>query len=698
MALIRFMVIFVIHGAQTPIVLAHGCGPQAGELSEEDVSFLQTIPHVRRVKSNDRAAVGKTSIAEVAWRFAGSKACDTLEKHARLDFTAMLSAAAFVSGVVVFYAVGTSFNKGLDDDPQPQEPQAALACHTVKDRLARWSRVTPEKLLYTYVDSNGDEIARLSYRAVHVQSSALAWRMLHEWDMKPGDRALLVYPPCVDFNIAFLACLGAGVVAVPVFSPDPSNLVPDLSKLTALTNDSGARVALTSLNLNKKTSLSSWGGWPDMSWHMTDTTGSDFEPQGQYHDDPSIPFESLAFLQYTSGSTGDPKGVMISHSNLVHNISLHVAPNQSVFVTWLPQYHDMGLVGGNLITVFYGCACVQISPSNFMKRPILWLEMMTRYRATHTTSPNCGYVLAARALKQHPDAGALDLSSLEVVGNASEMIPPATQTAFLATLMQYGLREGSYYPFYGMAEHTCMLSGMGAKVVTHRGRVSVGVPLSTPAGHVVTVRIVDPDTCVEVPDGTEGEIWVDSPSKAGGYWNKLELTEEVFNAQLRGSDGLVCVCGQPGQGFHRTGDLGFMLDGLLFVCGRIKNIIIIGGVKYHPHDIEQTIAKTGSPYLRPGCALAVALLGDIERLIIVAEVRDPEARPTDLAESLKREVEKEHGIPVYGLSLLGPGSIPKTSSGKLRHRMVAELWAQEDRLNSELERRVWESWVCSFTS
>jgi acyl-CoA synthetase (AMP-forming)/AMP-acid ligase II len=493
-----------------------------------------------------------------------------------------------------------------------------------------------------------------------------------------GSRALLLYPPGLEFVGAFFGCLYAGVVAVPAYPPRRNQ---NMSRLQAIVASSQATVALTTTSLLSRVE-SRFTKEPELAqlpWLTTDNIASD---QAQAWQQADVSRNTLAFLQYTSGSTGTPKGVMVSHGNLLHNSAvIHKSfadtPN-SRGVIWLPHYHDMGLIGGVLQPLYVGMPIVLMSAVMFMQKPWRWLQAISHYKATTSGGPNFAYDLCLRKITPEQRAS-LDLSSWEVAFTGAEPVRAETLEQFAATFADCGFRREAFHPCYGMAETTLMVSGGlrnappvirqvdGAalernQVVTATSnqeitRTLVGCGQSLLDQKIV---IVDPEFLTPCPANQVGEIWVSGSSVAQGYWNRREETEQAFHAYLA----------DTGDGpFLRTGDLGFLQDGELFITGRIKDVIIIRGQNHYPHDIELTVEKS-HPALRSGCgaAFAVEVKGE-ERLVVVQEVERSYLRKlnvNEVIESIHRAVTAEHALQLYATVLVKTGSIPKTSSGKIQ--------------------------------
>ncbi len=528
---------------------------------------------------------------------------------------------------------------------------------------------------YTFIQS-GEEISSLTYGQLHLKAKAIAAKMQ---SLKlAGERALLLYQPGLDFIAAFFGCLYAGVIAVPANLPRKNR---SFSRLQAITADAQAKVVLTRTDLleNRKQCFEENLELAELTWLATNELNSDASSWQQ----PEIDSESLAFLQYTSGSTGNPKGVVVSHANLLHNLALihkcfgHTANSKGVI--WLPPHHDMGLIGGILQFIYGGIPLVLMSPVDFIQKPVRWLQAISRYQATTSGGPNFAYDLCVNKIKPEQLAS-LDLSSWEVAFNGAEPIRAQTLERFAQTFADCGFRKQAFYPCYGMAETTLFVSG-GLKAEPPiirfvqetellQNRVVLRDKLSVDSKGIVScgrnwseqkIMIANPESLIRCGDQEVGEIWVDGESVTQGYWQKPEQTQETFNAYLADT--------REGP-FLRTGDLGFLQDGELFVTGRIKDLIIIRGQNHYPQDIESTVQQC-HPALRPDCgaAFSVEIKGE-ERLVIVQEVERNYLRDLDVQKvvgNVTEAVTAQYGLQVYATVLVKTGSIPKTSSGKIQH-------------------------------
>lgn len=552
------------------------------------------------------------------------------------------------------------------------------------DCIQYWMGQYADEVAFYFTDGEQEEV-RLTYRQLHEASATIAARLC-ELGLR-GQRVLLLYPPGLDFVKGFFGCLYAGAIAVPAYPPRRNRY---MSRIEAIASDADARAALTVAQVAERVQETVGPQSPLMKviWVATDTTPSEMADQWQPH---KIAPDDLAILQFTSGSTGDPKGVMISHANMMHNVQLITYSFEpcrtGVGLTWLPTYHDMGLVGGVLKPVFYGRPNVLMSPMAFLQKPVRWLRGISRYKVTVSGGPNFAYDLCVDKVTDDEMEG-LDLSTWDVAFNGAEPIRPSTLDGFIRRFGPVGFRPETFFPCYGMAETTLIVTGStkqdppivrcfdGRALDEHR--VVVAKP-NEPAvrplvgcGHALPdeeVIIVDPDSRRKLPDHQVGEIWVRSPSVAQGYWNRPELTDETFHAKVTGADG---------KTYLRTGDLGFLDDGELFVTGRLKDLIIVRGVNRYPQDIELTVERANSR-LQAGAAAAFATeLNGRESLIIVSEVERKRHKDWEpVLEDIRRAVAREHDLPPDGVVLVRFGSIPKTSSGKIQRHECRDAFLKK---------------------
>ncbi len=567
----------------------------------------------------------------------------------------------------------------MSETPFGPTPQAK----TLVELLSRRAQAQPERRAYTFLLDGEREGVHLSYGELDRQARSIAAR-LQALGVQ-GERALLLYPPGLQYAAAFFGCLYAGVTAVPVYPPRPNRPDP---RFLAILSDARARVVLTTSAIlpNAERLLRSQA---PVVWLATDGLDEGTEEWLE----PGVAPEDIAFLQYTSGSTSAPKGVMVSHGNLIHNEQLIQAAfgmgPDSVVVGWLPLYHDMGLIGNLLQPLWAGCSCVLMSPVDFLQRPLRWLAAVSRYGGTVSGGPNFAYDLCARKIRPEDRAG-LDLSRWEVAFNGAEPVRAETLDRFAAAFAPCGFRREAFFPCYGLAEATLFVTGAGREeppvvgrfrapdlernraVADDAGRALVSSGRATPPPVGQEVAIVDPETRLPLAEGAVGEIWVAGPSVAQGYWSRPEPSEATFRAFIADGAG-----GE--RPFLRTGDLGFLSGGELFVTGRAKDLIIIRGRNHYPQDIELTVESSHAA-LRPGCCAAFAVEeGGEERLVIVQEVRREAARGADLSaalEAIRRGVAEEHEVQLQAVVLIRPASLPKTSSGKVRRSACRAAFLQ----------------------
>nr|AKL71645.1 NocL [Nostoc sp. CCAP 1453/38] len=540
----------------------------------------------------------------------------------------------------------------------------------------------PQQKAYTFLRDGETEEVSLTYEELDQKARAIASHLQSLG--AEGERALLLYPPGLDFITAFLGCLYAGVVGVPAYPPRQNM---NLLRLQAIVTDAEASLVLTTSGLLANL-VSRWAENPElatMRWLATDDINTHFSHPWQ---PPKLEKDSLAFLQYTSGSTGTPKGVMITHGNLLANqrsIKMGFGhTDKTIFVGWLPLFHDMGLIGNVLQPLYLGIHSVLMSPVAFLQKPLRWLQAISDYKATTSGGPNFAYDLCIRKITPE-ELSRLDLSSWEVAFNGAEPVRSETLEKFANYFAPCGFRKEALYPCYGMAETTLFVSGgvttsppVLCEVDTTPLEENQVVAATSNAGSRTIVGcgrtwldekiiIVDTQSLTVCPADRVGEIWVSGPSVAAGYWRRSQQTAETFQAYL--SDPNVSEeLGVSGP-FLRTGDLGFLQDGELFVTGRLKDVIIIRGQNHYPQDIELTV-QNSHPALRLNCgaAFTVEQKGQ-QRLVIVQEVERTSLRRLDIKEvvgNITEAVIDNHGLQVYATVLIKPGSIPKTSSGKIQ--------------------------------
>jgi acyl-CoA synthetase (AMP-forming)/AMP-acid ligase II len=539
---------------------------------------------------------------------------------------------------------------------------------------------------YTFLLDGESRVADVTYQELDCKARAVAAALAAQ--APPGSRVLLAYPAGLEFIAALLGCLYANMVVVPAFPPEPGRSRRSLPRLRAIAKDAQPRLALTEAALLPALDEFLAGENVIAVPHRlaTDRIGDGREAMGL---PPSVDRDTLAILQYTSGSTASPKGVMVSHGNLLasaqRTCQAFGLTERSIGVCWLPWYHDLGLIGHVLETLFVGGRSILMSPAAFLQRPVRWLRAITRYRATVSAAPDFAYELCARKISAE-DRAELDLSSWHVAINAAEPVRARTLDAFAAAFAPCGFRCEAFYPCYGLAEATLFVTGCRAAAPSavlevqrrslERNQVLVSERGNEDSrrlaccGRAVAdgeVAIVDPTTLRRCPPDQIGEIWVTGPHVAEGYWNRPDDSAAVFRAYLA----------DTGEGpFLRTGDLGFLRNGDLFVTGRLKDLILVRGANHYPEDIEATIGLS-HPALRSHGGAVFGLETPEEVLLVVAHEVARGYERSDLGEviaAVRRAVAQEHGLQAHVVLLLRAGGLLRTSSRKVQRRACAAAY------------------------
>lgn len=558
---------------------------------------------------------------------------------------------------------------------QPLAPES-VACDWTAI-VAGHAQTAPEVVAYTFLERRGEVSDSLTYAELDLAARGIARHLLRIGTS--GDRVLLLFPPGLDFVRAFVGCLYAGMIAVPAYPPRQNR---GYSRLKAIIDDCKASAILTDAKtsalvgqrLIERYAVSDLPVLAVDALPASGDTAFSRKPAGR---------RDVALLQYTSGSTGDPKGVMVTHGNLIRNVQLinrsySLGPDD-VTVGWQPLYHDMGLIGNVLQTMYLGARAVLLSPVTFLQDPAIWLRTIHRYCATASSAPNFAFDLCARKISESEKAG-LDLSGWKLVVNGSEPVDPNALRAFCDAFADCGFDPGAMCPSYGMAEATLFVCGDALAsppriVRVDRLALSEGraVPIeSGPGASIELVScgrpdrlewdtiVVDPDSRERLADGAIGEIWLRGPSVAAGYWNDPERTRATFQARTADGEG----------SWLRTGDLGFLLEGHLFVSGRVKDLIIVRGRNHHPQDIERSVQSADPSKLPRDACVAFGIERDgAEGVVVVQEATRALLRSDDAVAVLARiaaRVGDEHDLALDDVVLIAPATLPKTSSGKLR--------------------------------
>ena len=553
------------------------------------------------------------------------------------------------------------------------------------DLLHHRAATQPDDRAYIFLSDQGNEEAALTFADLARAAGEVAARLAHS---QIGDRALLLFGPGLDFIVAYFGCLLAGVIAVPMMLPrrnssldSSASIVANCSPRFAITNAQVSRARPDVVGRFEKLKME----WLIVDAERGSTPNRDHQLRIPGPDD-------TAFLQYTSGSSSDPKGVMVTHRNLIENLEMiRVTLDntaRSTYASWVPLYHDMGLILNVLQSLYIGAACVLLAPVTFIQRPLRWLHAIHHYRAEVAGAPNFAFDLCVQRFRAD-QVKDLDLSCWKVAFNGAEPVRADTIERFTATFRPYGFDARATNPLYGMAEATLLISGAprgsGPVIRTVSRDAFQRHELASAAGaddaHRVVgcgrnligqrIAIVGPETRRRLAADQIGEVWVGGPHICKGYWRNPEATTSTFQARVEGED----------EPWLRTGDLGFMDEaGELFITGRIKDLIIVRGINYYPQDIENTVYDS-HPALRRNCGAAFSVLTEEnqEKVVLVQEVERTHRRDIEIEEivaCIREAVANEHEIALDSIVLIRPGSIPKTTSGKIQRSAARRMWLQ----------------------
>lgn len=546
-------------------------------------------------------------------------------------------------------------------------------------------RALPTKAALVYCSGSGEPDEEQTTTYAELDAAARARAAWLQRSCAPGDRALLLHPPGPEFLYAFLGCVYAGVVPVP--APPPTTDKRQIERTAGIGQDADVALVLTTTPLAEQL-RERLAQVPTARPLRVATSDAEAigDPDG-WKPPPPRP-DSVAFLQYTSGSTSEPKGVMVTQANLLHNLQsirrTALTGDRAVIVTWLPHFHDMGLIGSLLYPIFVGGTVVAMSPLAFLKRPVRLLETISRWRGTVTMGPDFAYDLCTRVVSTEQVAS-LDLSSLNWVLNGAEPVRAATLERFTQRFAAAGFRPGSFAPCYGMAEATLLVTTVAPAasptfysadpdgLERNEIRPSTGARGTTLVGcgrlDGTEVRVVDPLSRSVREPGQIGEIWLRGGSIARGYWNRPDVTAEVFGAYTADGDG-------P---FLRTGDLGAVVDGEVYITGRLKDVLIVHGRNIYPQDIEYFVREL-HPALGAGVGVAFEVSGDRPHIVIVQEVKSAlldGIAPAELAARVKVAVAKSFDVPAPSVVLANRGTVRRTTSGKVQRRLMRSLFLDD---------------------
>lgn len=569
--------------------------------------------------------------------------------------------------------MGALDTRDYERGPQPSRSEAYgdPARLTMADRLEHQARSLPDRHAFSFVEDGGGVNTR-TWAELAAGARAVAAVLADLPRTQEQPRALLLLPDNATFLDALFGCFYAGVCAVPAHVPIPSRLEQTLPRLCAIVADARPDVVLTTREILPARALV-----PALA-EIPCIAVDDLALADMPTPESTVTLEDLAILQYSSGSSGTPRGVMVSHANLMANEAMiedafgHTS--STVALGWLPFQHDMGLIGYVVQPVYVGFECVIMSPLQFLKHPLRWLHEITHHRATRSGGPNFAYDMCVAAVERQGDKSLanLDLSSWDLAFVGAEPVRAATLDRFEATFAKVGFRREAFYPCYGLAEATLIVSGgrRDAPPTVWRdpngpARVSCGrARLST------ELTIVDRARGARCDDGVEGEIWVHGPSVAGGYFGDEEASRETFAATLDGTP--------EDSRWLRTGDLGCIVDGELYITGRAKDVVVKNGVNYAAEDLETTVEqlRLGSLHAN-GCAAFSHDDGLRERLVIVSEIaRDAVAAWSEVADQIVAAVATAHGTPADSVVFVNRGGIPRTTSGKIKRSECRALYSR----------------------
>jgi acyl transferase domain-containing protein/acyl-CoA synthetase (AMP-forming)/AMP-acid ligase II len=561
--------------------------------------------------------------------------------------------------------------------------------------LIKHAQLTPARDAYCFISGEQHTQKTVSYQQLDHSARVIGAQLRQT--LNKGDRALLMFHSGIEFIEAFFACLYAGVIAVPVYPPKKNQKI---ERLQSIIEDADASVVLTTAVIYQRCQpmFEADPRLKTLSLLVTDIISKD--SHAAVLEQVQINSEDIAFLQYTSGSTGDPKGVIIDHQNMINNemlIQKSCGHNiNSKMVSWLPHFHDMGLIFGVLQPIFIGVTGVLMSPEFFIQKPIRWLKVLSEFKGTTSGGPNFAYDLCIDTIKDEELSG-LDLSHWQVAFNGAEPVRAETMARFSEKFARCGFSANAFFPCYGMAETTLIATGahfktkplvlsidgesltQGRAVIASETNID-SVIAAVSSGYAWLehqVKVVDPSSCQLCADSHVGEIWIKGDSVAKGYWNRPDINQEVFNATILGNDG--DSDGVQG-GFLRTGDLGFMQKNELFVTGRAKDLLVFRGRNHYPQDIELTTEKAHKALKINGGSAFSTDINNVERLIIVQEVNRTAIRslnPKEIFTSIVQQVVDVHEITPFDIVLIKPGRVLKTSSGKIQRQGNKQAYLSE---------------------
>lgn len=561
-----------------------------------------------------------------------------------------------------------------------------IGVQTLYDLAKLRSDENPDGLAMTFLTDGEEKTEQLTYLELDCKSKVIAASL--QFMQAKNKTVLLMFAPGIDFICAFLGCQYAGAIAVPVYAPSSPE---SWERVLMIAKDAQASIILSNSKLANKV-LESQNELANKSifrWIMTDKLAAELQTQWQ---PPEYDSRQTAFLQYTSGSTGTPKGVTVSHSNILHNshqiYKSFKSSSDNKVVTWLPAYHDMGLIGGIIQPLYVGFPLVLLSPIHFVQRPVRWLRAISKYKGTTSGGPNFGFDLCLKISTE--DCHGLDLSSWKVAFNGGEPVRKQTLDSFIKKFAPYGFNPDALLPCYGLAESTLFVTGTQQgdsyshlqvdaalfsqgilKIKSDQNEVpSIKIISSGKPQESTPFEIVDPKTFSICPPGIIGEIWVGGESVSAGYWNKPSINIAIFQARINGDT--------TETNYLRTGDTGFIYKGELFVTGRLNDKLIINGKNLFPQDIEQ-IAENAHPKIiaNGSAAFSKLTVTQKEEFVLVCELKrgTQSEELTEIRKNINQKVFFQFGVSPAEIVFIRQRSLPRTSSGKVKRYLCKQHYS-----------------------
>lgn len=576
-------------------------------------------------------------------------------------------------------------------------PGLNVPVHTLVDVLDVYALKKPEAVAFKFIDDAGTCVDSITYKDLSLRAKTIATSLIKN-GLKTNDKVILIYAPGLELIATFFGCMYAGIISIPIYPPTNRYLV---KKLQNIIDDTSPNLILTSTDIQKKLRALRWIKFANKIPILKnligiyfkkylDLIGWDFNSVATYTTDniatkitdnwklPIINAENLVYLQYTSGSSGIPKGVMNQHSNLLNNINVIIkaaeVTSNDIAVSWLPPYHDMGLIGAILGSIFSGITTILMSPLSFIRKPHLWLKVISEYKATLSVAPNFAFEYCTKKINPEQLID-LDLRQFRIMMNGADIIQMSTLDNFYQTFKPCGFKLNTFFPCYGLAEASLFVSGGFYKKIIYLSSKDLQqhkktiVSKSDPFAKAfiscgkteLDIKIVNPETKKLVDSNQIGEIWIHGSSISKGYWQREKMTEEIFHAKIADDD--------SNKEYLRTGDLGFIDKDEVYITGRIKDIIKLHGKNYYPQDFEDSILNCHPKIRSGGCAAISVEIENEERLAIVCEIEN-DTQKTDyrnIVDNICNVIANEYELPAHAVELIAAKTLFKTTSGKISH-------------------------------